>query len=765
MQRSLMETALAAHAAGMYVIPPREDGSKAPLFEGDHWAARGDAEKIKRWYANGRQGVGVATGKASGNVELFEFDDAKVYDEFKEAAHSVGLWPLCQRIEEAYLERTPGGGVHWLYRCDTELKSGPLAQRPRENGKPKPLIETKGNGGYAIIAPSGGTVHATGRSYEVVRGAIERVATITEEERTQLRELARLFDEMPERGILNEQRPPRDLDASKPGNDYCNRTSWQEILEPHGWHAVYQRGSITYWRRPGKRIGVSASTNYADSDLLYVWSTSTEFEALRGYNKFSAYALLNHNSDFHAAARQLASEGYGAAPQVIIGKRSNPEVSEYIPRFDDIPEVPALTDTWVDCYCDYAAKVSPMTPRPFHESAALWLISTAIARRLCVPMPFATIYPNIWVLWLAPTTLYRKSTAMDIAKGIARRVFPHLLMAHEMTAEGFLSDMAGYEPTNLEKLTQEQKERWMAGRNYAAQKGLILDEASGLLAGAGRDYNAGLLEALMRFFDCDTEYVRTTRGQGIVIVRNASLSILGASTPAAMAAHLISERLWSMGWWPRFGIVTAPDERPEWREPTETKEPYRLISDLRRLYERLPESQWLRPAGALYVQMDDDATTLWRAYNKTCSYDSLDDSVDGRLYGTYGRLPTMAIKVATLFAAMDWADEYDRPFISRAHLERATVLLDQWRVGAHRAIIGASRAEDDIAHRRVLKQLSIAGTKGVSLRELGKALRDVKPGSILVVIEQLIRMGEVEKVVQKHDGAGRPKELYRLVTE
>ena len=42
-----------------------------------------------------------------------------------------------------------------------------------------------------------------------------------------------------------------------------------------------------------------------------MFSTSTEFESERGHSKFSAYALLEHNWDFHEAAKALGRLGYG----------------------------------------------------------------------------------------------------------------------------------------------------------------------------------------------------------------------------------------------------------------------------------------------------------------------------------------------------------------------------------------------------------------------------------------------------------------------
>src|SRR5207248_724248 len=69
---------------------------------------------------------------------------------------------------------------------------------------------------------------------------------------------------------------------------------------------------------------------------------------------------------------------------------------------------------WLDAYVSYGESVSPMTPPSFHESAGLWLVSTVIARRLMLPMAFAQVYPNLFVAWLARTTVWRKTTALDV---------------------------------------------------------------------------------------------------------------------------------------------------------------------------------------------------------------------------------------------------------------------------------------------------------------------------------------------------------------
>jgi hypothetical protein len=69
-------------------------------------------------------------------------------------------------------------------------------------------------------------------------------------------------------------------------------------------------GDEDFWRRPGKTIGLSATTNYEGSGYLYVFSTSTQFQPRVGIDKFGAYTLLEHGGDFTASTKALVAQGY-----------------------------------------------------------------------------------------------------------------------------------------------------------------------------------------------------------------------------------------------------------------------------------------------------------------------------------------------------------------------------------------------------------------------------------------------------------------------
>ena len=61
----------------------------------------------------------------------------------------------------------------------------------------KVLIETRGEGGFAVIAPSYGKVHPTGKPYQLLQGGVEQIITITSEERRTLWQLAKTYDQSP----------------------------------------------------------------------------------------------------------------------------------------------------------------------------------------------------------------------------------------------------------------------------------------------------------------------------------------------------------------------------------------------------------------------------------------------------------------------------------------------------------------------------------------------------------------------------------------
>ena len=323
---SVYQITLQAAAAGISIVPIRTDGSKQPSLYGwrEYQQRRASEVELKRWFRFAEPGIAFITGAVSGNLEALDFDRRDTFDAWlRRMQRDTALCALYEYLSWGYLEATPAGGRHLLYRCDVIEGNRKLASR-LDGNKRKTLIETRGEGGLIIVAPSRGTVHPSGKPYMLLRGSVSSIRTITTYQRSLLFATAQEFDEMPPATIPPRKllRPSLDSNGLRPGDLFNQRALWEEILVPHGWQLVRYVGTEGRWRRPDKsNPGISATTNHNGHDLLYVFSTSTIFEAERGYSKFSAHVLLNHHGDFSAAARELAEQGYSSTERLHDGYR------------------------------------------------------------------------------------------------------------------------------------------------------------------------------------------------------------------------------------------------------------------------------------------------------------------------------------------------------------------------------------------------------------------------------------------------------------
>ena len=424
------EAALAAAAAGVSVLPPRQDGTKAP--DSPSWAHHqhtpADADQIERWYSSGRTGVGWVTGAVSGNLEVMDFDDRSALAEYEKLIDDAGLDGLWDCVKGGYFEHSPNG-AHVAYRCDTIDGNKKLAKRDKKTT----LIETRGEGGFIIVSPSHGSVNASG-VYALESGSVATIVTISPEDREALHTVARSLDETIAPTELA-RLPATDRD-DRPGDDYNERATWAQTLEPHGWVRVSSQRGVISWRRPGKDIGVSATTNHADSDLFYVFSSSTEFETERGYSKFSAYALLNHGGDFAEASRILALQGYGQRLEIPdqevdlsgILSRYDPPEDKRAP-LEDLLRVPGLVGELAEWINESSVKPQPVLAL----GAAIGAMATILGRKVQTQTGLRS---NVYILGVGET-----GCGKERARQAIRTLFCEL-DRETMVGTSFASDSA-----------------------------------------------------------------------------------------------------------------------------------------------------------------------------------------------------------------------------------------------------------------------------------------------------------------------------------
>ncbi len=427
-----------------------------------------------------------------------------------------------------------------------------------------------------------------------------------------------------------------------------------------------------------------------------------------------------------------------------------------------------------DCLA-WLSKRSPMTPRIFLESGPLWAAGLAVARRCVLRLGFGEVFPNLYYLWVAPTTYYHKSTGLNAISDMVRDTIPHLLLPATTSPEMLVAKLAGEKPSNYDKLLPfEQRNEDLAAR-FAGQRGILIDEASKMLI--PKKYMEGHTETMMEMFDAPGRLERELRGDGKLIVYNPALALIGATTPARLGRY-ITDSEWEDGLMARFLCLT-PTEREikcvlNGQDLDSHDFPADLKARLLRIYNVFPMPP---DEAALYsldepvrhpavsALLDQGVFDLFNAYY-TALHDMTDPrrNLDDRLRGNYGRFSTMALKLALILAIMDWADDstHGSPRITTAHWARGQMLAEAYRASAHRLIDELSIGLDVKNEQKLLEFVARSGERPPSAREILRGAGIKTRKEVDATLAALLDDGVIEAIERKGQGAGRPAKAYQL---
>ena len=155
-------------------LPVRND-SKAPAV---NWAQY--QKEIYRGQLGDR--VGVVCGAVSDGLECLDFDCGGAAFEPWSA--------LIDRdtLDRCYIEQTPSGGRHVLYRRRGEVPHNEKLALTKKDGRETVLIETRGEGGFCVVAPTDG--------YKTLSGTIDDLEPLDDISVDIMRRAARALNEI-----------------------------------------------------------------------------------------------------------------------------------------------------------------------------------------------------------------------------------------------------------------------------------------------------------------------------------------------------------------------------------------------------------------------------------------------------------------------------------------------------------------------------------------------------------------------------------------
>lgn len=410
-------------ASGLSVLPADRTRKCPSVASWKEFQGRRPTEaEVDSWFRASDDAVCVVCGKVSGNLECIDFDNhGELFPKWAEA--------LPQELyDRLVIERTPSGGFHVSYRCADEICGNVKLAVGMRDGKRTTLIETRGEGGLILCAPSQG--------YVLCQNDYGHLPELAEKERETLLDAAWKLNE-----IAEEEEPQTQTEsqqpvghpiasaapATRPGDDFNARGDFRALLQRHGWKPLRttQDGN-EHWQRPGKK-GDGTSATLKDGSFYVFSSNASPFEPEKSYTPFMAYALLEHNGDCVEAASALSREGYGTPAQDTSGIDWNGLLSKTPPAPPpqarepetkdpgELPErllrVPGFIDEYVDC----AMASAPRPNRVISFCSALALLSYAAGQKI---VSDRNTLPNIYLIALANSGVgknHPRKVAMTLA--------------------------------------------------------------------------------------------------------------------------------------------------------------------------------------------------------------------------------------------------------------------------------------------------------------------------------------------------------------
>lgn len=341
---------------GLQFMPVR--ANKQPIVK--EWQSSAQKHNLKNC-----EGVGLVCGKLSGGLEVIDIDckydlTGKLFENYKRLIHDTDK----SLLNKLAVQKTKGGGYHFIYRCkiisgnlklanrpttkeekeftyketyEFELKKSTedakaklIADKASQNDKVRVLIETRGEGGYVMCFPSLG--------YEFIFGDFYLIQEITPEERDILHGIARQFNEVVEEYVVPKFKQEK-IKGLSSFEDYNKRGDIIALLEGHGWKIVQQKGKKTVFLRPGQTTSQSSGNFDHEKNWFSVFTTSTEFEPQTAYLPYAVFSVLECKKDFSEASKRLYELGFGDRNEPkekektistrVIPSRINPDDNDY----------------------------------------------------------------------------------------------------------------------------------------------------------------------------------------------------------------------------------------------------------------------------------------------------------------------------------------------------------------------------------------------------------------------------------------------------
>ena len=428
----------------------------------------------------------------------------------------------------------------------------------------------------------------------------------------------------------------------------------------------------------------------------------------------------------------------GRAPYEVSEEDEPEEVPQQGDLLTEEERAETLTETsFVEEYVQWAKQQGDAAWQ-YHQAGGFVILSTLLSGLVTLPTSYGNMYPNLWFMILADTTLTRKSTAMDMAIDFLQEIDSDAILATDGSIEGLLTSMS------------------MRPRKPSI---FLRDEFSGLLEMmTKRDYYAGMLETLTKLYDGRSQK-RVLRKETID-VRDPILILFAGGIKERIQSLLSYDHVGS-GFLPRMLLICAESDVSRLKPlgpPSESSLVKRdeLVRRARQIKNHYMPKDPQTVGNEIHIPTSWEASLTedaWVRYNKfeaKLVELALQSTQKDITTPTYDRLAKSGLKIAVLLAA-------SRRLATKIIVEEKDVIkafyyIEQW----HKYTVEVIHNLGKTTQERTIEKVkdAIVRSPGVKRSQLMQRYR-LTSRDVELVFGTLEQRGLVKRI-----RAGRGERLY-----
>lgn len=626
------------------------------------------------------KGVGIVTG----------FEDLEVIDVdlkvFSTTTEKTSFWnelidllrdSIFDFDEKFVIYKTKNAGYHILYKTKRVEGNNKIA---KIKGHKEAVIETRGVGGYVFIY----------HNNNINNNTYFDIQYITDEDRESIMRVCKSYNYVePVSDVVT--LPVKKQYAStglKPWDDFNQQTDVWTVVNDD-FTIVRDTPKKTFIKRHGATSPHSGYI-YKQDNLMYLFSTGTNYPAEEQVSPYKAYVFKYHNGDYSAGAKDLYNQGFGDRAEIelpVVDFEENYNIN----KDDLIFPIEIFPENYQRYILECADKLDLVVD--YMSSALLWITSICIGNRYKVKVKVGWYeYPVLWLALVGKAGIGKTPSTgrimYPLEKKNERMVKDYIKKNKEFREYDELSKK---EKSQVKEVLKPEKKQFIANditlealvqlhENVPTGVGVFKDELAGWFKDMNKYREGSDLEFwLSSWSGKSTSLVRVTRDD--TFVSKPFIPVIGGIQPIIFQS-LYTEEKKENGFMDRMLLCYPDTDVPE--KYNENELSYDLMqwynNSVSNLFSSLKEREVIKDdeVTSIEVSFSDEAKKTWRSKFEEISRLQNSDEENEYLKSMYPKQKSYIPRFAFILHVLNWSEDKNIPItvISEKAMIDACLLSD-----------------------------------------------------------------------------------------